>query len=250
VNNLHASAGVKYVAVLPHVREIGLLGSSDLALWKDRLVEDNLSPTDFDGKARVLISAIESRFLGIKFREVCISVFAHRDKCGARQDGLFLAVAFNSSRVLAAAERTLFSTPYRHGEIRVDVGLPTSIALFEGDEVAFGATMAADGPASRREPLRIGPRDRHDRNASGKWFFAKVGGHTRVYPFLAPGDEVTAGPSYSQETLRWVMEAGFSGQEWVIREDSTHARTKTFGKGQGRGLGRKGAVGVGRTGNQ
>ena len=28
-----------------------------------------------DGKARILISAIESRFLGIKFREICISAF-------------------------------------------------------------------------------------------------------------------------------------------------------------------------------
>ena len=46
-----ANATFRYVADLPHVREIALLGTSDPAFWKDRLAEDDLSPIDFGGRA-------------------------------------------------------------------------------------------------------------------------------------------------------------------------------------------------------
>ena len=45
------NATFKYIAVLPHVREIALHGASDLAFWQDRLAEDHLSPVDFGGQA-------------------------------------------------------------------------------------------------------------------------------------------------------------------------------------------------------
>lgn len=233
-------ATVKYVAVLPHVREIALLGTSDLAYWKDRLAEEELLPTNFGARAHVLVSGIESRFMGIRFREICISVFAHRDNDGVRRDGLFLAQAFNSSRFFATVERVVFSTPYRHGRIGVDVALPASITLYEGPDVSLRVVMADENPTSQREPLRVGddgwegpvflPSEGRGPRAAGKWFLANVRGHTRVYPFLRSGDAVTVGPGRSGDALRWISESSFSGQEWSIREDSTHARTKTFGK--------------------
>jgi hypothetical protein len=234
------NATFKYIAVLPHVREIALRGASDLAFWQDRLAEDHLSPVDFGGQAHVLLSAIESRFLGVRFREISITVFARRAAGDGGQDGLFLALAFNSSRFFAAIERAAFSTPYRHGRIRVDTGLPGSIALFEGPSATLSAAMAYDGPASNRQPIRVGadgwegpiflPSVGHGPRASGKWFFAKVIGHTRVYPFLPAVDQVKVGSGSSHDTLRRVIGSGFCGQEWSIREDAWHARSKTFGK--------------------
>ena len=230
----------KYIAVLPHVREIALLGTSDFTFWNDRLAEENLSPLDFGGQSRILISAMESRYVGIKFREISITVFARRTDSDGGQHGLFLALAFNSSRLFAAVERAAFSTPYRHGRIRVETGLPGSIALFDGPDAALTAAMAHDGPASCREPIRVGadgwegpiflPRHGRGPRASGKWFFAKVGGHTRVYPFLPAVDQVKVGSGSSHDTLRRVIGSGFSGQEWSIREDAWHARSRTFGK--------------------
>jgi hypothetical protein len=120
LNDRDAPSTFKYIAVLPHVREIALVGTADLAFWKDRLAEVDLFPLDFRGQARVPISAIESRFLGVRFREISITVFARRDDGDGGQEGLFLALAFNSSRFFAAIERAVFSTPYRHGRIRVD----------------------------------------------------------------------------------------------------------------------------------
>ena len=69
---------------------------------------------------------------------------------------MFLALAYNSSRLFAAVERAVFSTPYRHGRIRVNTGLPGSIALFDGPDAVLGVAMAHDGPASCREPIRVG----------------------------------------------------------------------------------------------
>jgi hypothetical protein len=167
-------------------------------------------------------------------------VFARRDDDDGGQNGLFLALAFNSSRLFAVIERANFSTPYCHGRILVDTCLPGSISLCEGPEAAFHAAMARDGPVPCREPLRVGvdgwegptflPCDGHSPRASSKWFFAKVGGQTRVYPFLSAGDQVTIGPGRSQDALRRVIESGFSGREWSIRVDARHARTRTFGK--------------------
>jgi len=160
---------------------------------------------------------------------------------------LFLALAFNSSRLFAAVERALFSTPYRHGRMRVDTGLPGSITLFEGRDAALGAVMGPNGCAARREPMRVGddgwegpvflPRKERGPRASGKWFFAKLGGHTLVYPFLPEVDQVKVGLGRDQDDLRRVIESGFSGEDWSIREDSRHSRTKTFAKEQGRDAG-------------
>jgi len=75
LNEHNTNATFKYIAVLPHVREIALLGTSDLAFWTDRLAGEDLCPLDFGGQAHVLISAIEARFLGIAFREISITVF-------------------------------------------------------------------------------------------------------------------------------------------------------------------------------
>ena len=236
--------GVRYVATLPHVREVALLGTADRGDWADRLRGEGLSPADFDGEARVLITAIESRFLGLRFRELTLSVFAFRTEADARRDGLYLALAFNSSRLFAAVERTAFATPSRHGEIRVDLGPPACFGLVGGD-VDLRAEMSPDTTATRREPLRVGdegwagavflPGTGRGSEAPGKWFFARVGGRTVSYPFCTPGDALTIGPTRGLPPLSWVFESNFRGREWSIREDATHARTKTFKEGAARG---------------
>jgi hypothetical protein len=120
LNDRSAPANFEYIAILPHVREIALLGTADLPFWKDRLAEENLSPVDFGGQARVLISAMESQYLVVRFRETSITVFARHDDVDGGQNGLFLALAFNSSRLFAVVERAIFSTPSCHGRILVE----------------------------------------------------------------------------------------------------------------------------------
>src|SRR5262245_27736743 len=110
---------IKWVAELAQVREVSLLGTADLAFWKDRLRKESLVPAEKDGKAQLLIVAADSKFMGFRFRELSFSVLVSRPEEGLPRAAAFLVHAFNSSRLFAFSERVFFSTPYRHGDVRV-----------------------------------------------------------------------------------------------------------------------------------
>jgi len=57
---------IKWTAELKHVREVSLLGTADLAFWKDRLIKEELLPVDCDGRAKLLIVAADSKFMGVR----------------------------------------------------------------------------------------------------------------------------------------------------------------------------------------
>src|SRR5262245_56681867 len=88
------TATVKYHVEISPVREVTLLGSVDLAFWKARLANEGLRPAEFDGMARVLVCAVDSRFLRIPFCELSVSVFVDQGKVSAGQDACYLAHAF------------------------------------------------------------------------------------------------------------------------------------------------------------
>ena len=69
---------MKYVAELAHVREVSLLGSADLGFWAERLRGEGLTPVEHAGRARVLVVACDSKFFGVRFRELSFSVFVRR----------------------------------------------------------------------------------------------------------------------------------------------------------------------------
>src|SRR5262245_59046278 len=144
---------VKYVAELSHVREVSLLGTADLAFWNDRLKGEDLTLAERDGQAQILIVAADSRYLGVRFRELSFSVLTAGYK-GDKAEGAYLVHAFNSCRFFAFCERVLFSTPYYYGDVRVATS-PASIQLLQGGQVVFHAQMHA-GSAPAREPSRSG----------------------------------------------------------------------------------------------
>jgi len=92
----------KYVANVPHVREVSLLGTGP------------------DGGSRLLIAA-DMRFFGVPFGEVSLSILTGENEAQ-------LVQAWNSVRFFAWCERTFFSTPYAHGNVRVTTE-PTSFAV-------------------------------------------------------------------------------------------------------------------------
>ena len=66
---------VKWAAKLDHVQEVSILGSADLGFWQQQLAGESLAPVNREGRAIVLIVSAEGRFLGVRFREVSVSVF-------------------------------------------------------------------------------------------------------------------------------------------------------------------------------
>lgn len=55
---------VQWAAKLDHVREVSLLGTAELAWWKDRLAAEELVPAEKDGSAQILIVAAKSLIAG------------------------------------------------------------------------------------------------------------------------------------------------------------------------------------------
>jgi len=133
---------MKYHVEINHVREVSLVGHSDLAFWKRQLRDEALFPASIDGKATVLISSVAARFNGIRFRELSFSVAICRRENGPDVDGVYLVHAFNSNRFFALVERIFFHTPYYKGDIRVDAQMPASFHLTRDRTAALTAEMS------------------------------------------------------------------------------------------------------------
>jgi hypothetical protein len=236
------NTSIKWAAELAHVREVSLLGTADLAFWKDRLLKEGLFPAECDGQARLLIVAAEAKYMGVRFRELSFSVLVSRLEEGAQQDAAYLVRAFNSCRLFAFCERLFFGTPYYYGDVRVSTSFPASIRLVEKGEVLFGAEMEADGSGPGREPSRQGedgwegpvllPDHGRGRRRPGNLFFARLRGYTRAYPFVPSKDSVTIRPTRDSEVLQALRGSHFVAKEWVVREDATHAKSKTYKKAE------------------
>lgn len=238
------SPSIKYVAELRHVREVSLLGTANLAFWRDRLKRENLYPAEIDGKAQILIAAAAAKFRGVKFTELSFSVLVG-PQAGATTQGAFLVQAFNSSRLFAFFERALFATPYRRGDCRVTASFPASIQLMKDGEVVFSASMKADSSTPRREPAHRGEDGwegcvflpaKQPEKGSGNLFFARIRGFTQTFPFLESTDSLIIRTSNELQILGLLFESQFAAKEWAIREDATHGKSKTYKRSDGMAL--------------
>jgi hypothetical protein len=230
---------IKWAAKLAHVREVSLLGTADLTYWEGRLRHDNLFAAQRDGKAQVMIVATDSRFMGVPFREFSVSVLGYENGASGRRDGAYLVHAWNSCRFFAFCERVFFSTPYSHGKVRISTAAPVSVDVADNRQVLFRADMRlADDPGSSREPTSRGasgwdgriflPRKRKSADQPGKFFHARIAGHTDTFPFLRETDALTINPGNGNGLLVALADSNFAAEQWVVRADATHAKSKTY----------------------
>ena len=229
---------VKWVANLPHVREVSILGLADLAYWKDRLRQADLVPAERAGQAQILIVAGDARFAGVRFREVSFSVLLWTQRAVSQQGRAYLVHAVNSCRAFAFCERTFFSTPYYYGQVRMAGSIPASIELVRDGEVIFRAEMPARTPSEDRKPSCCRddgwegpvflPEPRGRTTTRGKLFFARIRGYTKTYPFVQPDDSLEIKPSAGSPVLQALLESHFVPIEWILREDAEHAKSKTY----------------------
>ncbi len=224
-----------FVAVISPVREVSLHGSADLARWRDYLRAEGLAPAEVDGRARILVSAIESSFQGKRFREAVISVaVADRDAVPAG----FLGQAFNSSRLFAFVERRIFRTPYVHARVALDAPPGHGFEVALGSHRVLRAALRLGERATARLPLRTGEECFEGRihlpsrpgvaRSRGRWFHARLEGEARTYAFEAALDELTIDPVPAHPMLAHLVDSGFIGETWAIRDGGTHGRSKTF----------------------
>lgn len=211
------------------VREVTLLASANFDVWKQRLEREELIPIEREGKAQLLIVAAAMKFKGVRFREISFSVLVQNQ----RRQAAFLIQAFNTVRFFAFVERNLFSAPYHHGDVQLDVGASPFARVAESNRGRFRMQMATD---EARPPARTGeagwegavllPRAR-PKHASRKYFLARLHGQTRSYPFTS-SDRIEIEPSARWPTFQWLIDSGFAGLEWSIRESARHSKSKTM----------------------
>ena len=228
----------EYVAELSHVREVSLLGTARLEFWNERLKHEGLAPAEVNGRAQGLVTAAESRFMGMPFAEVSFCVLVWPPPGAISPEAAYLLRAFNSSRLLAFCERTFCSTPYYHGNVHVVTAIPACVHLAKGGEVVFRAQMGANAAGSAREPTAKGercwsgpvflPRPISRRNSKCKFFFARLAGRAKTYPFLGTTDSITLRHFVGCEILRALIDSGYEAEEWAVREDATHSKSKTY----------------------
>lgn len=184
----------------------------------------------------MLVVACDSKFFGARLRELSFSVFVDRPdasggigrpapRAGESADAAFLVQAFNSSRFFAWSERTWFSTPYRHGMIDVDVGLPAAMRLGVEGQTVFSAVTSAESNTPTRAPSRSEleggagpiflPRSTREKVTSGRLFFAKIEGETQAYPFSST-DTLTLKPSSGSPILQALIDSHYVADEWLI----------------------------------
>jgi hypothetical protein len=176
------------------------------------------------------------RYMAVRFTEVSVSVLVAGVKDVPEEGGGFLVQAFNSFRPFAFFERTLFATPYQHAECRLSVVAPISVEIVQRGETLFRAVLSQSVNATARP----GPNDdngwegpvflpRNKRRATkGRMFFASVRGRGSTYPFTRAGDTLFLASSPAPEIFQLLRDSQFAPTQWIVRENATHGKSKTY----------------------
>jgi len=183
---MRTTTHIRYVAEPKHVREVTLNGTTDLEFWSQYLKAEGLAPVRYGDDGQILVVAAEMVYLGLRFTEVSFSVRATLTKSSG-SEGMRLLHAFTSSRIFAWCERTIFATPYGHGECHVSVAGPLSVRLDAQGEHVLHVEMSSEQRAATRSgieswegPVFLPP---YGTANESRLFFGRLSGHTVVYPF-------------------------------------------------------------------
>jgi hypothetical protein len=231
---------IKYVAALKHVREVTLRGTAECSFWQSRLANYDLMPANRDGRAPILVIAANMTYMGIRFTEVSFSVQVVPPPGFTHPDAAFLVHAFNTSRMFAWSERKFFGTPYYHADCRVSTSAPISIQVVRHGQPAFQAEIRSGLQEVPQEPPQSGvelwegpiflPMKPAAPSQKRYVFFGKMYGQANVYPFDPGLDTVSIVPTPDAEVFQQLIDSDFDGEEWSIKEDATHARSKTYSR--------------------
>lgn len=227
MNSSNPNVDAKFIVEVQHVTEVTLAAEADLTYWQSRLKGMRVYPFNQQGKAAITISATKLHSLGRRSNEVTIGLVVCERPAADTPDALYLVQAFNSLRSFAWIERTFFATPYDLARIQVDERVRIKVRLEDRAGVMLNLQMkAGTAPLVSRDELWQGKI--YLPHATGKYFVAKLGGRTDVYPFLPDADTVQIFAHDAYPVFQWLLESNLVGKEWRIRSDAVHGRSKTF----------------------
>lgn len=220
---------VRYLARIEHAKELSLTGSADADFWRRHLKNDGLEPVcHADGSAQMLVLAAEMKWKCQLFREATVSVAVRIS--GETDTGFYLLHAFNTNRWFAWCERTFFSTPFTREECRLTVAAPLGFSVGPASAPILHTAMssAARPPARPFEHHWEGRAYLPRRSGAGprKFFHALTTGRGHTWDFL-PSDTFQIDSRHAPPALGLLTESGFTPQQWILRPDATHGKSRT-----------------------
>lgn len=221
----------KYIAQLNKVRELTLLGAAELSWWRDYLAEEELEPIEVDGQAQVIVTGLDSQWMGIGFRDLSVAVAA-RYQSGLTPTGFFFARAFNASRFHAGFERWWFHLPYSRRAVRVELGTTSSMHLGQEPDLDLLAELGPREPSGESAPPQemgyTGPLFLPKGRTKRRWLMVRIHGLTSTFDFDADRDRFEIRSDFADPIFAGLRASRFRGIQWHMRRSATHARSKTF----------------------
>ena len=208
---------IDYITVISPVKEVTLWGKAEASIWQNYLKPEGLTPLVQNGKVEILISTVDSKYMGFRFQELSISV-----QLG--ENDYFLAHAYNSIPLFALAERKFFQTPYYAADILVE---KERLLLNEGK--SFEAKLSPKAPCLRTgdEDWKLTiqlPKTLRKKADKPHFFYARLQGCTESYQanlerFSMGGEEAV---------FQALRDSAFQPEEWRFRANATHSKSATL----------------------
>ena len=125
----------------------------------------------------------------------------------------------------------MFSTPYSYANCHLSIGTSNLVQVSESGVSIFDTEMSV----AKRLATRAGDETwegqvflpRRSVERSSRYFFGRLAGHTTAYPFLE-NDKLSLEPSPATGVLQMIVDSTFTPQEWLMRPDATHAKSRTY----------------------
>lgn len=226
LDELPLSPPKRYPTTVHDVAEVLLTGTADLRVWSDWLAPLDVLPEERDGRAVLRLVGCETTYMGIRFRELSLTVGVPATAGNSTRDAVAMVTARTSVRFFAFVERHWFGTPYEHADLILDISSePHLRTVGRADLVAEAGTTTLPWEAGEETwegPVLLPRRHPGDRR---RWMFAKLTGPSRRRDFDPAADrfQVDAGGQFAALT-----ESDFRPLEWQVRKGGVHSRSKTY----------------------
>jgi hypothetical protein len=231
---------IRWAAQLPNVREVSLSGTADLGFWTDQLEAEELTPLSDNGRAALSIISAVGRFCGTHLsRDQCLG--GDRTCQRSWPNPCFLSrtsIQLESLLCLVRAGLVRHAIRVCRGQT-YSISCPRPFKLRGNGHVAFVGSMSNDAglgrlPTEERMEQWVGkvllPSQQSSAKARPKGFFARIAGATRVYPFQEGEDRIELRPFEEDDVFQALLSSSFTPQQWVVRSNATHAKSKTYSR--------------------
>ncbi len=221
----------RYPTVVRPVEDVSLIGTADLEPWREMIRRAGVHPfLATPDRVEVQLFGARTKFKGIRFTELSLSVSVCHEPNGEARDGALLATAVNTVRFFAWVERAMFKTPYEHGSVDLAAGMAPSFASSTKAGSVMRATAARDGrerqpgDAHWEGPIYLPPRDAR---GGGRCFFGRILGASVAFGYDPDVDAFEVEP-VGNAALELLAASEFAPMVWQVRTGAEHGRTKSY----------------------